>query len=131
LKNFETLLKGAHAVDEYFRKEKFENNIPVIMALIGLWYTNFFGTQTEAILAYDQYMYRFAAYFQQGNMESNGKHVSRTGNDVSYATGPVIWGEPGTNGQHAFYQLIHQGTVLIPCDFYCAGNKPQSRWRPP
>jgi glucose-6-phosphate isomerase len=87
------------------------------MGLIGLWYTNFFGTQTEAILPYDQYMHRFAAYFQQGNMESNGKYVTRAGGHVEWQTGPVIWGEPGTNGQHAFYQLIHQGTVLIPCDF--------------
>ena len=114
---FEELLKGGYAVDTYFRSEKFEKNIPVIMALTGLWYSNFFGSQTEAILPYDQYMHRFAAYFQQGNMESNGKHVDRNGDEVSYNTGPVIWGEPGTNGQHAFYQLIHQGTVLIPCDF--------------
>ncbi|MBN8859157.1 MAG: glucose-6-phosphate isomerase [Sphingobacteriales bacterium] len=115
--NFEKLLQGAHATDNHFRYESFEKNIPVIMALVGLWYTNFFGTQTEAILPYDQYMHRFPAYFQQGNMESNGKHVDRNGIDTDYATGPVIWGEPGTNGQHAFYQLIHQGTVLIPCDF--------------
>ncbi|MFI5187549.1 MAG: glucose-6-phosphate isomerase [Chitinophagales bacterium] len=116
-KNFEQLLKGGHETDTYFRSTPFEKNIPVIMALIGLWYTNFFGSQTEAILSYDQYMHRFAAYFQQGNMESNGKSVNRNGEPVSYSTGPVIWGEPGTNGQHAFYQLIHQGTVLIPCDF--------------
>jgi len=115
--NFEQLLKGAYAVDEHFKSAEFNCNIPVMMALVGLWYTNFFGTQTEAILPYDQYMHRFAAYFQQGNMESNGKHVDRNGSDVNYSTGPVIWGEPGTNGQHAFYQLIHQGTVLIPCDF--------------
>lgn len=115
--NFEMLLKGAHATDNHFRNEGFEKNIPVIMALVGLWYTNFFGAQTEAILPYDQYLHRFSAYFQQGNMESNGKHVDRNGVDTGYATGPVIWGEPGTNGQHAFYQLIHQGTVLIPCDF--------------
>jgi glucose-6-phosphate isomerase len=115
--NFEQLLKGAEASDKHFRTEKFENNIPVIMALLGVWYTNFFGTQTEAILPYDQYMHRFAAYFQQGNMESNGKSIDRNRNPVNYSTGPVIWGEPGTNGQHAFYQLIHQGTVLIPCDF--------------
>ncbi len=115
--NFELLLKGAHAADEHFRKEKFDKNIPVLMALLGIWYTNFFGAQSEAILPYDQYMHRFAAYFQQGNMESNGKSVDRSGNPVNYATGPVIWGEPGTNGQHAFYQLIHQGTLLIPCDF--------------
>ncbi len=115
--NFEHLLKGAEATDKHFRTEKFDRNIPVIMGLIGLWYTNFFGTQTEAILPYDQYMHRFAAYFQQGNMESNGKSIDRNRNPVNYSTGPVIWGEPGTNGQHAFYQLIHQGTVLVPCDF--------------
>lgn len=115
--NFESLLKGAHATDNHFRSEDFDQNIPVIMALIGIWYTNFFGSQTEAILPYDQYMRRFAPYFQQGNMESNGKSTDRRGKPVDYATGPVIWGEPGTNGQHAFYQLIHQGTLLIPCDF--------------
>ncbi len=116
-KNFEELLKGAHDTDNHFRKEPFEKNIPVLMALIGLWYTNFFGSQSEAILPYDQYLHRFAAYFQQGNMESNGKSADRNGEAVEYNTGPVIWGEPGTNGQHAFYQLIHQGTPLIPCDF--------------
>jgi glucose-6-phosphate isomerase len=116
-KNFEQLLKGAHETDLHFRTSAFDQNIPVLMALIGLWYTNFFGAQTEAILPYDQYMHRFPAYFQQGNMESNGKSVSRSGEPLSYSSGPVIWGEPGTNGQHAFYQLIHQGTVLIPCDF--------------
>ena len=115
--NFESLLKGASLADDHFRKEKFDKNIPVLMGLIGIWYTNFFGAQSEAILPYDQYMHRFAAYFQQGNMESNGKSVDRNGNPVNYATGPVIWGEPGTNGQHAFYQLIHQGTLMIPCDF--------------
>ncbi|MBS1511999.1 MAG: glucose-6-phosphate isomerase [Bacteroidetes bacterium] len=115
--HFEELLKGAHAADLHFRKTPFEKNIPVIMALVGLWYGNFFGTTTEAILPYDQYMHRFAAYFQQGNMESNGKYVDRNTNKVTYSTGPVIWGEPGTNGQHAFYQLIHQGTQIIPCDF--------------
>ena len=115
--NFEALLKGAHQTDLHFRHTPFEKNIPVTMALVGLWYTNFFGTQTEAILPYDQYMHRFAAYFQQGNMESNGKSVDRNGIPVEWATGPVVWGEPGTNGQHAFYQLIHQGKVLIPCDF--------------
>ncbi len=115
--NFEGLLKGAFAVDEYFRTASFDKNIPVLMALIGVWYVNFYKAQTEAILPYDQYMHRFAAYLQQGNMESNGKYVDRNGNEVRYATGPVIWGEPGTNGQHAFYQLIHQGTILIPCDF--------------
>jgi glucose-6-phosphate isomerase len=115
--NFESLLKGAHDVDNHFRENTFEKNVPVIMALISLWYLNFFDAQSEAILPYDQYMHRFPAYFQQGNMESNGKHVDRNGNKVTYATGPVIWGEPGTNGQHAFYQLIHQGHLLIPCDF--------------
>ncbi|MBB1283962.1 glucose-6-phosphate isomerase [Flavisolibacter sp. BT320] len=115
--NFEDLLKGAHAADEHFRESEMEKNIPVLMAMISLWYINFFGTQSEAILPYDQYLHRFAAYFQQGNMESNGKRVNRNGEEVEYATGPVIWGEPGTNGQHAFYQLIHQGTVIIPCDF--------------
>lgn len=115
--NFELLLKGAHQTDLHFRTTPFEKNIPVTMALIGLWYTNFFGSQTEAILPYDQYMHRFAAYFQQGNMESNGKSVDRNGNPVGWSTGPVVWGEPGTNGQHAFYQLIHQGSILIPCDF--------------
>ncbi len=115
--NFELLLKGAHATDVHFTSTAFENNIPVLMALIGIWYRNFYGTATEAILPYDQYLHRFAAYFQQGNMESNGKYVDRNGNKVTYETGPVIWGEPGTNGQHAFYQLIHQGTPIIPCDF--------------
>jgi glucose-6-phosphate isomerase len=115
--NFESLLKGAHQTDVHFRTTPFEKNIPVTMALIGLWYTDFFGSQTEAILPYDQYMHRFAAYFQQGNMESNGKSVDRNGKPVEWHTGPVVWGEPGTNGQHAFYQLIHQGSILIPCDF--------------
>ncbi len=116
-KNFEQLLKGAYNTDKHFRENSFEKNIPVLMALIGLWYSNFFGAQSETILPYDQYMHRFAAYFQQGNMESNGKSIDRNGEVVDYNTGPVIWGEPGTNGQHAFYQLIHQGTLLIPCDF--------------
>ena len=115
--NFENLLKGAHQTDTHFVTTSFEKNIPVIMALVGIWHTNFNGTATEAILPYDQYMHRFAAYFQQGNMESNGKYVDRNGQPVTHATGPVIWGEPGTNGQHAFYQLIHQGTQIIPCDF--------------
>ena len=115
--NFTDLLAGAHAVDEYFKSTELEENIPVIMALVGIWYNNFFEAETNAILPYDQYMHRFAAYFQQGDMESNGKHVDRNGNTVDYSTGPIIWGEPGTNGQHAFYQLIHQGTKLIPCDF--------------
>ena len=104
-------------MDQHFQMTHFEKNIPVLLALIGIWYVNFFGAQTEAILPYDQYMHRFPAYFQQGNMESNGKYVDRDGNRVTYQTGPVIWGEPGTNGQHAFYQLFHQGTQLIPCDF--------------
>lgn len=116
-KNFEELLAGAYESDQHFKNTSFEKNVPVIMALIGLWYTNFFGAQSEAILPYDQYLHRFAAYFQQGNMESNGKSIDRNGELVEYSTGPIIWGEPGTNGQHAFYQLIHQGTPLIPCDF--------------
>lgn len=115
--NFELLLKGGYETDVHFKTAFFDKNIPVLMALIGIWYTDFFKAQTEAILPYDQYMNRFAAYFQQGNMESNGKYVDRNGSETSYTTGPVIWGEPGTNGQHAFYQLIHQGTLLIPCDF--------------
>lgn len=115
--NFEKLLSGAHAMDQHFKQATFSENIPVILALIGIWNTNFLGASSEAILPYDQYLHRFAAYFQQGNMESNGKYISREGEKVSYNTGPIIWGEPGTNGQHAFYQLIHQGTHLIPCDF--------------
>ncbi len=115
--NFEELLTGAFEMDNHFRNTKFEENLPVILALIGIWYNNFYGAETEAILPYDQYMHRFSAYFQQGNMESNGKYVDRNGNVVDYQTGPIIWGEPGTNGQHAFYQLIHQGTKMIPCDF--------------
>ncbi|SPD74211.1 glucosephosphate isomerase [uncultured Desulfobacterium sp.] len=116
-KNFEELLAGAHSMDRHFRETPLEKNIPVILALIGIWYNNFFGAQSEAILPYDQYMHRFPAYFQQGNMESNGKGTDRDGKRVGYETGPILWGEPGTNGQHAFYQLIHQGTKLIPCDF--------------
>jgi glucose-6-phosphate isomerase len=115
--NYCELLEGAHAMDNHFRNTRFEKNIPVILALIGIWYTNFFEAETETILPYDQYLHRFAAYFQQGNMESNGKYIDRNGRRVDYQTGPIIWGEPGTNGQHAFYQLIHQGTKLIPCDF--------------
>ncbi|WP_413726006.1 glucose-6-phosphate isomerase [Sodalis sp. RH16] len=115
--NFEQLLSGAHAMDRHFAQTPAEQNLPVLLALIGLWYNNFYGTETEAILPYDQYMHRFAAYFQQGNMESNGKYVDRNGQPVTYQTGPIIWGEPGTNGQHAFYQLIHQGTKIVPCDF--------------
>ena len=115
--NFIELLEGAHAMDKHFRTENFNENIPVILALLGIWYNNFYGADTQVILPYDQYMHRFAAYFQQGDMESNGKQVGRDGKQVSYQTGPIIWGEPGTNGQHAFYQLIHQGTKLIPADF--------------
>ncbi len=115
--HFKALLAGAHTTDLHFRDTVLEKNIPVIMALIGLWYGNFFDADSEAILPYDQYMHRFAAYFQQGNMESNGKYVDRNGHPVSWQTGPIVWGEPGTNGQHAFYQLIHQGTKMIPCDF--------------
>lgn len=115
--NFVELLSGAHAMDKHFSTTPAEKNLPVLLALIDIWYNNFFGAETEAILPYDQYMHRFAAYFQQGNMESNGKYVDRNGNVVDYQTGPIIWGEPGTNGQHAFYQLIHQGTKIVPCDF--------------
>jgi glucose-6-phosphate isomerase len=115
--NFESLLQGGYETDVHFKTTAFNKNIPVLMAVIGIWYTNFFKSQTEVILPYDQYMHRFAAYFQQGNMESNGKYVDRIGDETNYATGPVIWGEPGTNGQHAFYQLIHQGTLITPCDF--------------
>jgi len=116
-KNFKELLAGAHEADKHFQNSDFRENIPVTLALLGIWYTNFFAAESQAILPYDQYMHRFAAYFQQGDMESNGKSNDRNGNPVNYQTGPVIWGEPGTNGQHAFYQLIHQGTKLIPCDF--------------
>jgi len=114
---FEELLTGAYEADEHFRNAEFEENIPVIMALLGIWYNNFFEAESSAILPYDQYLHRFAAYFQQGDMESNGKYIDRNGKRVDYETGPIIWGEPGTNGQHAFYQLIHQGTKLVPCDF--------------
>lgn len=115
--NFEKMLQGAHDMDVHFRNADFDKNIPVILALLGVWYNNFFGADSHAILPYDQYMHRFAAYFQQGDMESNGKGVTKSGETIDYSTGPIIWGEPGTNGQHAFYQLIHQGTKLIPCDF--------------
>ncbi|HEU0030116.1 MAG TPA: glucose-6-phosphate isomerase [Kofleriaceae bacterium] len=115
--HFEELLAGAHEMDEHFRAAPLEQNLPAILGMLGVWYANFFGAETHAILPYDQYLHRFAAYFQQGDMESNGKGVDRNGHRVDYSTGPVIWGEPGTNGQHAFYQLIHQGTRLIPCDF--------------
>lgn len=118
--NFEKLLAGAHQADQHFRSTPFERNIPVVMGLLGVWYNNFFDAQSHAILPYDQYLLHFPAYFQQGDMESNGKSVTRQGEPVRYSTGPVIWGQPGTNGQHAFYQLIHQGTKLIPCDFLAA-----------
>src|SRR5438105_5035463 len=114
---FEEMLQGAHAMDEHFRTAPLERNIPAVLAVLGVWYANFFGAETHAILPYDQYLHRFAAYFQQGDMESNGKSADRQGRRVDYTTGPVVWGEPGTNGQHAFYQLIHQGTRLVPCDF--------------
>ncbi|MGJ1242354.1 glucose-6-phosphate isomerase [Sphingobacterium siyangense] len=120
--NFEELLKGAYDADVHFKETSFESNIPVILALLGVWYNNFFQAESHAILPYDQYLHRFAAYFQQGDMESNGKYVDRNGQQVDYQTGPIIWGEPGTNGQHAFYQLIHQGTKLIPCDFIAPAN---------
>lgn len=115
--NFVKLLSGAHWMDNHFKTAPLEKNIPVILALLGVWYGNFYGCGTHALLPYDQYMHRFAAYFQQGDMESNGKYVTRSGAQVDYATGPIVWGEPGTNGQHAFYQLIHQGTRTVPCDF--------------
>lgn len=116
-KNFESLLNGAHAMDTHFYETPFDANIPVILALIGIWYNNFFKSETEAIFPYDQYMHKFAAYLQQCNMESNGKCIDRNGSSVKYQTGPIVWGETGTNGQHSFYQLIHQGTKMIPCDF--------------
>jgi len=115
--NFKAMLEGGHAMDQHFLNTPPEKNLPILLGVLGIWYNNFFGSETVAILPYDQYMHRFAAYFQQGDMESNGKFVRRDGQRVDYSTGPVIWGEPGTNGQHAFYQLIHQGTKLIPCDF--------------
>jgi glucose-6-phosphate isomerase len=120
--NFEQLLTGAHEIDQHFKHSTLRKNIPVILALIGVWHNNFFNAQSHAILPYDQYLHRFAAYFQQGDMESNGKSVTRTGEPISYQTGPIIWGEPGTNGQHAFYQLIHQGSKLIPSDFMAPAN---------
>jgi glucose-6-phosphate isomerase len=115
--NFRAMLAGFHDMDEHFRTAPFEKNLPVLMGLLGIWYANFFGAQTVAVLPYEQYLKRFPAYLQQLTMESNGKHVTKDGSVVSYGTGPVYWGEPGTNGQHSFYQLIHQGTALIPCDF--------------
>ncbi|MEJ2582960.1 MAG: glucose-6-phosphate isomerase, partial [Acidobacteriota bacterium] len=114
---FEEFLEGAHRVDRHFAEAPLEKNIPVLMAMLGIWYRNFFGASTRAVLPYDQYLRRFPAYLQQGDMESNGKSVNREGHPVGYQTGPIVWGEPGTNGQHAFYQLIHQGTELVPCDF--------------
>ena len=124
--NFIRMLEGYHEMDRHFATAPFERNAPVILALLGIWHGNFFGAQSTALLPYDQYLARFAAYFQQGDMESNGKRVTKTGKDVTYETGPVVWGEPGTNGQHAFYQLIHQGTKLIPCDFigFCQSHNP-------
>jgi glucose-6-phosphate isomerase len=114
---YHEMLSGFHTMDEHFRTAPFERNLPVLMALIGIWYNNFYEAQTVAVLPYDHYLGRFSAYLQQLDMESNGKHVDLDGNPVNYQTGPIIWGQPGTNGQHAFYQLIHQGTKLIPCDF--------------
>lgn len=127
--HFEQLLEGGHSMDKHFVQTPLESNLPVILGLLGIWYNNFFGAQSHAILPYDQYLHRFAAYFQQGDMESNGKYVDRDGQVVDYQTGPIIWGEPGTNGQHAFYQLIHQGTKLIPCDFIgaCKTHNPLGR----
>jgi len=124
--NFREMLAGYRAMDEHFRTAPFAENMPVILAVLGIWYNNFFEAETHAILPYDQYLSRFAAYFQQGDMESNGKYVRRNGEKVEWQTGPVIWGEPGTNGQHAFYQLVHQGTKLIPCDFigFCRSHNP-------
>jgi len=124
--NFVELLSGAHWMDNHFRTAPLESNLPVILALIGIWYGNFFGAETHALLPYDQYLHRFAAYFQQGDMESNGKYVTRAGEKVNHSTGPIVWGEPGTNGQHAFYQLIHQGTRIIPCDFIAPVNSHNS-----
>ena len=124
--NFRDMLAGFHAMDEHFRTAPFDKNLPVLLGLIGVWYANFFGAETHAILPYDQYLWRLSAYCQQLDMESNGKHVDLDGNVVDYNTGPVIWGQPGTNGQHAYYQLIHQGTRLIPCDFigFCQSLNP-------
>ena len=126
--NFIHMLEGYHAMDRHFSEAPFERNMPVILALLGIWYSNFFGAQSTALLPYDQYLSRFAAYFQQGDMESNGKRVTKKGKPVHVDTGPIVWGEPGTNGQHAFYQLIHQGTRLIPCDFigFCRSHNPLS-----
>ncbi|OAF66243.1 Glucose-6-phosphate isomerase [Intoshia linei] len=122
MENFKKMLSGAEYVDQYFSKTPIERNVIVMLALLGIWYSNFYEAQSHAILPYDQYMHRFAAYFQQGDMESNGKSTNKQGKQVKYTTGPIIWGEPGTNGQHAFYQLLHQGTRFIPCDFLVAVN---------
>jgi len=119
---FEEMLAGGHYMDQHFMTTPLEDNIPVLLALVGIWYSNFYNAETYTLLPYDQYMHRFAAYFQQGDMESNGKYVTRSGEVVKHSTGPIVWGEPGTNGQHAFYQLIHQGTRLIPCDFLAPVN---------
>lgn len=121
-KKFEEFLSGAHWADNHFSSEPFDKNIPMIMAAIGIWYHNFWGASSYAVLPYDQYLHRFAAYLQQADMESNGKSIARNGKKVNWKTGPIVWGEPGTNGQHAFYQLIHQGTELIPCDFIASAN---------
>jgi glucose-6-phosphate isomerase len=120
--NFTALLEGAYAADRHFRQSPLDKNIPVIMALLGIWYNNFFGSETHAVLPYDQYLHRFPAYLQQLDMESNGKYVGRDGKKIGHQSGPVLWGEPGTNGQHAFYQLLHQGTKLVPCDFLAAAE---------
>lgn len=125
--NFEALLAGAHAMDEHFRTTPLEQNLPATLALLGVWYNNFMNADSHAVLPYDQYLHRLPAYLQQGDMESNGKRVTRQGASIVYQTGPIIWGEPGTNGQHAFYQLIHQGTKLIPCDFIAATKPPHTR----
>jgi glucose-6-phosphate isomerase len=117
MERFEQFLDGAHAVDEHFRSTPFHRNIPVIMGLLGIWYNNFFNSQTHAVLPYDQYLCRFSAYLQQAEMESNGKRTTQQGEIVDYSTGSIVWGEPGTNGQHSFFQLLHQGTKLVPCDF--------------
>ncbi len=124
--HFRAMLAGFHAMDEHFRTAPFDRNLPVLLGLLGVWYTDFFGAETVAVLPYDQYLKRFPAYLQQLTMESNGKHVTLDGATVSYPTGPIYWGEPGTNGQHSFYQLIHQGTRLIPCDFigFCRSLNP-------
>ena len=126
--NFRAMLNGFHQMDEHFRTTPFERNLPVLMGLLAIWYNDFFGAETVAVLPYEQYLKRFPAYLQQLTMESNGKHVTLDGTKVSYDTGPIYWGEPGTNGQHSFYQLIHQGTRLIPCDFIGFGQSTQSAW---